>query len=262
MYNGACLQNWRNLDIYLRNKLVSTETDDGDMDRAVALGFMQNHYAEMVERFDVKRLAIFGSTARDEAGPNSDLDVLVEFNKLSKRFDPYYDLEKFLENQLAIKVDVVPMESVRKELKENIFADAIYFPINNMQEIQARKPNMARKRIRKWNLFYNDMIQACLDVINYSEGLDFEQFIDDRKTLDAISHKIEVIGEAAKSIPPEIMAELPEIPWVDLVATRNRIIHEYFEQKEVFLWGIVQTHAPELLARLENFKQRRSDLFQ
>ena len=50
------------------------------MDRSAALQLLKAHKAELVERFGVARLALFGSTARDTAGPHSDVDVLVTFD--------------------------------------------------------------------------------------------------------------------------------------------------------------------------------------
>ncbi|MDI9409447.1 MAG: nucleotidyltransferase family protein [Candidatus Pacebacteria bacterium] len=95
------------------------------MEKAVAMEFLQSHFAEMAKNYDVKSLAIFGSTARDEAEPDSDLDLLVEFNG-PPYFDHFLDLSFFLEDQLKIKVDLVQPHAIRKELKADILREAIY----------------------------------------------------------------------------------------------------------------------------------------
>ena len=65
----------------------------------------------------VKRLAVFGSVARDEAGSDSDIDVLVEFEGPAT-FDRYMDLKFFLEDLVGRSVDLV----TRKALKPSVMA--------------------------------------------------------------------------------------------------------------------------------------------
>ncbi|MDT7907813.1 MAG: nucleotidyltransferase domain-containing protein [Candidatus Calescibacterium sp.] len=73
-------------------------------------------------------MSIFGSYARGEQKKKSDLDVLVKFYKKAKLFE-FVGLALFLEEKLGIKkVDVVPYDTVREELKEYIFKETIYIP--------------------------------------------------------------------------------------------------------------------------------------
>ena len=51
------------------------------MKRDEVIGFLSSHRQELEERFGVRSLALFGFMARDEAGPESDVDVLVEFRE-------------------------------------------------------------------------------------------------------------------------------------------------------------------------------------
>ena len=90
-----------------------------------ALQFFKTHKQEMVERFGVKRLALFGSTVRDEATQDSDLDVLVEFEG-GETYRNYFDLLFFLEDSLHCEIDLVCRDALRPQLKPYIEEEAIY----------------------------------------------------------------------------------------------------------------------------------------
>jgi predicted nucleotidyltransferase len=78
-------------------------------------------------KFGIKSLAIFGSVARDEAQPNSDVDILVEFST-ERTFDLYMDLKLHLEKVLEKTVDLADIKMLRPEIIPNVMEDAI--PIN------------------------------------------------------------------------------------------------------------------------------------
>ena len=83
-----------------------------------------------IESFGVKRIGIFGSFARDEARKDSDIDILIEFEKGKATFRNVAELADFLERLFNRKVDLLtPMgiESIRiKDVKESIKRDIIY----------------------------------------------------------------------------------------------------------------------------------------
>lgn len=75
--------------------------------------------------FGVKRLAIFGSVARGDATPDSDVDVLVEFEGTAT-FDQYMRLKMFLEDVLGRPVDLITRKGVRPQLVPYIEQDALH----------------------------------------------------------------------------------------------------------------------------------------
>lgn len=79
---------------------------------------------DLIERFGVTRLALFGSSARDEAGENSDIDIVVAFDgpATSKK---YFGVQFLLEDQLGRPVDLVTEKALRPELKPFIEREAI-----------------------------------------------------------------------------------------------------------------------------------------
>lgn len=76
------------------------------------------------ERFGVTRLALFGSRARGDAKPDSDIDLLVEF-KGHATFDSYMDLKFYLEELLRKPIDLVTTDGLRPKLAPKILAEAI-----------------------------------------------------------------------------------------------------------------------------------------
>ena len=86
---------------------------------------LREHRDELRKRFGVKSLAVFGSVARGEAGPESDVDILVEFEGRAT-FDRYMGLKFFLEDLLGRRVDLVTRKALKPRLRPYVEREAIY----------------------------------------------------------------------------------------------------------------------------------------
>jgi len=84
------------------------------------------HDTDVRERFKIKEIGVFGSYARGEQREDSDIDVLVEFEKGYKTFDNYMELKFFLEEILTSKIDLVIKTAIRDEIKQNILSEVTY----------------------------------------------------------------------------------------------------------------------------------------
>jgi len=73
----------------------------------------------------VKSLAVFGSTARNEAAPSSDIDILVIFDS-SPTFDQYIETKFYLEDLLDCKVDLVIQDGLKPLIRKEVEKEAIY----------------------------------------------------------------------------------------------------------------------------------------
>jgi hypothetical protein len=82
-------------------------------------------HRQTIAEFGVRSLAVFGSVARDEARPDSDVDVLVEFEGRAT-FDQYMDLKFFLEDLLGHPVDLVTRKALKPRLKPYVEKEALY----------------------------------------------------------------------------------------------------------------------------------------
>jgi uncharacterized protein len=74
----------------------------------------------------VRKVALFGSAARGEASPSSDLDLLVRLDR--ETFDAYMDVKEFLESVFGCPVDLVLEDGIKPRLREAILAEAVHAP--------------------------------------------------------------------------------------------------------------------------------------
>jgi predicted nucleotidyltransferase len=94
------------------------------VNRTEALAVLKRIKPELIKRYGVTRLALFGSTVRNEAGPDSDVDILVDFDgpATSKR---YFGVQFILEDELGRPVDLISEKALRAELRPYIEHEAI-----------------------------------------------------------------------------------------------------------------------------------------
>jgi len=85
---------------------------------------IRSHQDELWQRYKARVVGIFGSFARGEQNPDSDLDLLAEFDKTASLLD-LGGAQVLLSELLDLKVDLVPREDIRPELKEAIESEAI-----------------------------------------------------------------------------------------------------------------------------------------
>ncbi len=94
------------------------------MNRKETLQLLRQHKAELIKRYDVNYLSLFGSTARDQARANSDIDILVSFNGAATS-SRYFGLQFYLEDLLGHSIDLVTEKALRTELRPYIEQEAI-----------------------------------------------------------------------------------------------------------------------------------------
>jgi uncharacterized protein with HEPN domain len=99
---------------------------------------------------------------------------------------------------------------------------------------------------REWKLFIEDILESIRLIKNYVENMGFDDFKNDRKTIDAVVRNFEIIGEASRFIPDEIKEEYENVDWKGIVGLRNRIAHEYFDISLSIVWHIVMKELPTL----------------
>ena len=104
---------------------------------------------------------------------------------------------------------------------------------------------------RNWMFRLDDIIDALNAICEYMENIGYDDWIQDRKTIDAVIRNLEVIGEAAANIPEEIQKQHPDIPWQQMKGMRNVLIHEYFGVDKDVLWQTVQEDLPPLKRKIE-----------
>ena len=93
-------------------------------------------------------------------------------------------------------------------------------------------------------LYLEDILISMKRVEEYIEGLDFQKFKMDYKTVDAVIRNFEIIGEASKNVPGNVKERHPDVPWDEMYRLRNRISHEYFGIDYEIIWDITTQYLP------------------
>ena len=94
------------------------------MQREQALTILSRLKPDLVKRFGVTRLALFGSTVRNEAKPGSDVDIVIAFDDVATS-EKYFGVQFLLEDELNPPVDLVTEKAMREELRPFIELEAI-----------------------------------------------------------------------------------------------------------------------------------------
>ena len=89
------------------------------------IGLIDANFETLQKNFNVKKIGIFGSTARGESTKNSDIDIIVEFKEPIGFFD-FVKLEAFLSKKLFKKVDLATKRALKPEIKKEILKEIVY----------------------------------------------------------------------------------------------------------------------------------------
>lgn len=96
------------------------------------------------------------------------------------------------------------------------------------------------------------ILAAIGRIRDHVEGVSFEVFAADRKTLDAVLYNLAVIGEAANSLAVAIGDRFPGLPWAEMRGMRNIVVHEYFGVSPRILWETIVVDLPALAEKLND----------
>jgi uncharacterized protein with HEPN domain len=111
---------------------------------------------------------------------------------------------------------------------------------------------LSRDRVRL--LHIRDAIQRIHSYVS-----DRESFLTQPVIQDAVIRNLEVIGEAVKVLGPEIRMRRAEIPWSDIAAMRDRLIHGYFAVDLDLVWDVVAERLGSLEAAVETLLESTSE---
>lgn len=99
---------------------------------------------------------------------------------------------------------------------------------------------------RDSSLFLADILECCHKIRRYTAGVGYEAFQSDSMRFDAVVRNIELIGEAARQLPVEVLEEMHEIPWTKIMSMRNILAHAYFGIDSDIVWDVAINEIPRL----------------
>jgi uncharacterized protein len=203
-------------------------------------------YRDELEQMGVLSLALFGSVARDEAGPDSDVDLLVEIRRPMGLFE-FVGIQQRLEQILGRPVDLATRESLKPRLRDRILRAA------QPDEWIGSHSDMSN---RDWRVYIDDMLEAIEKIQQYLSGMSYQEFIDDRRTVDAVTMNVAILGEATGRVPTEVKDRYPQIPWRLMRDMRNVMIHGYRELDLQTVWDTSRNNLPPLVPLLREMLER------
>ncbi len=103
---------------------------------------------------------------------------------------------------------------------------------------------------RRSDDYINDIKEAIDDIADFTEGMSFEEFSSDKKTINAVIRSLEVLGEATKNIPSSIRNQYPDIPWKQMAGMRDVLIHNYMGVDLMTVWKVVEDRLPDLKSKI------------
>lgn len=99
---------------------------------------------------------------------------------------------------------------------------------------------------RDWTLYLADIEEACRLIAQFTGGMSGESFAGNALSFHATVRNLEIIGEAAKMLPEEAKARMPEVDWRGAARFRDVVAHRYFSLDPEVVWNIVETKLPAL----------------
>lgn len=99
------------------------------------------------------------------------------------------------------------------------------------------------------------ILQSIDRIEQYIAGMNEQEFLKNFLVQDGVMRNIEIIAEASKKISPEIRSNFPDIPWRQIMAMRNKIIHEYFGVDLEAIWNVTQNDLPNLKEQILKIKE-------
>lgn len=208
--------------------------------------------AELCRRRHIRRLSLFGSILRDDFGPDSDVDVLVEFEPGHRPGWKIVEIENDLSRLFGGRdVEVLTPGSLGPLLRDRVLGEAavIYDRGRSVATVERRRGSPMSRAERDAS-YLGHMLDAARRAIQRVEGVTFEQFAADDSLQDAVAHRIQIVGEAARRVSAATRSQYPSIPWPEVVGMRHRIVHDYLNVRVDILWDVVRNDLPPLVAHL------------
>lgn len=114
------------------------------------------------------------------------------------------------------------------------------------------------KKDRDYLFYLEDMLDSMERIMEYTDGLTFDEFQESNLITDAVIRNLEIIGEASKNVPEKIRKKYPAIPWKEMYGLRNFVVHEYFGIDFENIWKIIKDELPKNIQDLRKIVTKES----
>jgi len=112
--------------------------------------------------------------------------------------------------------------------------------------------------VKKVEPYLRHILQECEFLIENSQEIEYDKFLNDPVLMRAFVRSLEVIGEAVKNLPEEFRKKHSAIPWKEIAGMRDKLIHEYFGVDYEVVWETVKRDIPVLRVQVEEILAKES----
>jgi uncharacterized protein with HEPN domain/predicted nucleotidyltransferase len=194
---------------------------------------LNSRYPALRTLFGVTKIGIFGSLARGDEHPGSDIDIEVEFEQGSDTYRNYIGLALYLEELLGgRRVDLVTTRVLEGYLHSDVAAD-----------------HAEKNRDR---VYISRMLEEMVFLLQRKKNLGFREFSHDDLMKRAAIRSLEIIGDGASRTSETIKKAYPGIPWRELAGMKDRLAGMYFSPDWVLVWDILSEEIPAVEPRLRS----------
>ncbi len=105
---------------------------------------------------------------------------------------------------------------------------------------------------RRYDIYLQDILNAIERIQEYTDGMEYDTFVDTPLVRDAVFWNLQVIGEAVGQLPATVKEEHNEVPWRDVRDFRNIVVHKYWEIDTRLVWEIIEDRLPALQRQISS----------
>ena len=200
--------------------------------REEVIVLLNTRFPALRKLYGIKKIGIFGSFARGDQSPGSDVDIEVEFEQESDTYKNYIGLVLYLEEVFGRRVDLVTTRVLEGYLHADVDPD--------------------HAELNRDRVYITRMLDECVFLLQSRRDSHYREFSRDELMKRAAIRSLQVIGEGAAGTSDRTKASYPGIPWRELTGLKDRVAGMYFSPDWVLVWDILQTEIPALEPRLRS----------
>ena len=211
---------------------------------------------------------VFGSVARGEAGPDSDVDFLVDVGPVHSSWFPGGLLAN-LEDLLGCRVDVVTETALHWYIRDQVLNEALPLkafaldanPSAKGESVQIQNDTQSRKShaFMDRDKLYLTHIGECIARVQRFVADGRESFMDSELIQDAVIRNLQLIGQSSLNLRAETRAAHPDINWSGIIGLRNILVHQYTVIDLPTVWGIIDEQLPDFKQSIESILRDSQD---